>query len=141
MHNRAEARYANLIAEVIADLQGAIERAMRAGVGWDQIVVDPGFGFGKTPEHNLELLRHLDAIRLLGRPVLLGTSRKSTLGRVLDLPADQRLEATLATTALAVNARVDIVRVHDVRENVRAARMADAIVRGENAPTAEGDPR
>ena len=132
MHNRAEARYANLIAEVLADLQAAIERALRAGVAWDAIVVDPGFGFGKTPEHNLELLRHLDAIRLLGRPVLVGTSRKSTLGKVLDLPANQRVEATLATTALAANAGADIVRVHDVRENVRAARMADAIVRGEH---------
>src|SRR5262245_39385862 len=131
MHNRSEPRYANLIAEVLADLQAAIDRAMRAGVPWESIVVDPGFGFGKTPEHNLELLRHLDAIRLLGRPVLLGTSRKSTLGKVLDLPADQRVEATLATTALAAGARVDIVRVHDVRENVRAARMADAIVRGD----------
>jgi dihydropteroate synthase len=138
MHNRAEARYTNLIAEIMADLQAAIDRAMRAGVAWDSIVVDPGFGFGKTPEHNLELLRHLDAIRLLGRPVLLGTSRKSTLGKVLDLPADQRLEATLATTALAANARIDIVRVHDVRENVRAARMADAIARGETRK-AEGD--
>ena len=145
MHNRAEARYANLVAEVLADLQAAIDRALSAGVAWESIVVDPGFGFGKTPEHNLELLRHLDAFRLLGRPVLLGTSRKSTLGKVLDLPADQRLEATLATTALAVGARVDIVRVHDVRENVRAARMADAIVRGDNRPTdrptAEGDQR
>jgi len=138
MHNRAEARYTNLIAEIVADLQAAIDRALRAGVAWESIVVDPGFGFGKTPEHNLELLRHLDAIRLLGRPVLLGTSRKSTLGKVLDLPADQRLEATLATTALAASARVDIVRVHDVRENVRAARMADAIARGETQ-NAEGD--
>ena len=141
MHNRAEARYTNLIAEVLADLQAAIDSALNAGVEWDQIVVDPGFGFGKTPEHNLELLRHLDAVRLLGRPVLLGTSRKSTLGRVLDLPPDQRLEATLATTALAANARVDIVRVHDVRENVRVARMADAIVRGDNRPPAEGADR
>jgi dihydropteroate synthase len=132
MHNRAEARYTNLVAEIVADLQAAIDRAMRAGVAWDSIVVDPGFGFGKTPDHNLELLRHLDAIRLLGRPVLLGTSRKSTLGKVLDLPADQRLEATLATTALAAAALVDIVRVHDVRENVRAARMADAVVRADN---------
>ena len=135
MHNRAEARYTNLIGEVLADLQAAIDRALRAGVAWDAIVVDPGFGFGKTAEHNLELLRNLDAIRLLGRPVLLGTSRKSTLGKVLDLPADQRVEATLATTALAAAARVDIVRVHDVRENVRAARMADAIVRGEDGRT------
>jgi dihydropteroate synthase len=139
MHNRAEARYANLVAEVLADLQAAIDRALLAGVAWEAIVVDPGFGFGKTPEHNLELLRNLDAIRLLGRPVLLGTSRKSTLGKVLDLPPDERVEATLATTALAVAARVDMVRVHDVRENVRAARMADAIVRGDDGRTSEGD--
>ena len=130
MHNRAEARYTTLMPEILADLQGAIERAVRAGVAWADIVVDPGFGFGKAPEHNLALLRDLSALRLLGRPILLGTSRKSTLGKVLDLPADQRLEATLATTALAVAAGADIVRVHDVRPNVRVARMADAIVRG-----------
>ena len=130
MHNRAEARYTNLLPEVVADLQRAIERALGAGVPWDDIIVDPGFGFGKTAEHNLALLRELPSLAILGRPILLGTSRKSTLGRVLDLPADQRLEATLATTALAIASGVDIVRVHDVRENVRAARMADAIVRG-----------
>jgi dihydropteroate synthase len=130
MHNRAEASYSNLIPEILADLQRAIERAVRAGVRWADIVVDPGFGFGKAPQHNLALLRDLAALRLLGRPILLGTSRKSTLGKVLDLPADQRLEATLATTALAVAAGADIVRVHDVRPNVRVARMADAIVRG-----------
>ena len=130
MHNRAEARYSNLLPEILSDLQRAIERAVRVGVRWTDIIVDPGFGFGKAPEHNLALLRDLAALRLLGRPILLGTSRKSTLGKVLDLPADQRLEATLATTALAVAAGADIVRVHDVRPNVRVARMADAIVRG-----------
>jgi dihydropteroate synthase len=130
MHNRAEARYTTLLPEVVADLQRAIERALRAGVAWDAIVVDPGFGFGKTAEHNLALLRDLASLAILGRPILLGTSRKSTLGRVLDLPADQRLEATLATTALAIASGVDVVRVHDVRENVRAARMADAVIRG-----------
>lgn len=130
MHNRAEARYTNLIAEIVADLEAAIERALAAGVPWDAILVDPGFGFGKTPDHNLVLLRELGAIRLLGRPILLGTSRKSTLGKVLDLPADERLEATIATTALGIAAGVDMVRVHDVRANVRAARMTDAIVRG-----------
>jgi dihydropteroate synthase len=129
MHNRAEPRYVNLRAEVIADLQAAIERALRAGVAWDALVVDPGFGFGKTPEHNLALLRDLGALRVLGRPILLGTSRKSTLGRVLDLPPDQRVEATVATTVLGIAAGVDVVRVHDVKENVRAARMTDAIVR------------
>jgi dihydropteroate synthase len=130
MHNRGEARYRNLVAEVVSDLQRALDRALDAGVPWDRLLVDPGFGFGKTPDHNLTLLAGLDAIRVLGRPVLLGTSRKSTLGKVLDLPADQRVEATLATTALAVAAGVDVVRVHDVRENVRAARVADAILRG-----------
>ena len=130
MHNRAEARYRNLLAEVLADLQRALDRALDAGVPWDHLLVDPGFGFGKTPDHNLALLAGLDAIRVLGRPIVLGTSRKSTLGKVLDVPADQRVEATLATTALAVAAGADIVRVHDVRENVRAARVADAILRG-----------
>lgn len=130
MHNRAEARYTNLMPEIVADLQRAIERALRAGVAWDDILIDPGFGFGKTAEHNLVLLRELPILAILGRPILLGTSRKSTLGRVLDLPADQRLEATIATTALAIAAGVDVVRVHDVRENVRAARMSDAVVRG-----------
>jgi dihydropteroate synthase len=130
MHNRAEARYRNVVAEVIADLQRALERALAAGVAWEMLIVDPGIGFGKTAEHNLALLRDLSLVTALGRPVLLGTSRKSTIGKVLDLPADQRLEGTLATTALGVAAGVDMVRVHDVRANVRAARMADAIVRG-----------
>jgi dihydropteroate synthase len=130
MHNRTEARYADLVAEVVSDLRRAVERALRVGVAWDRILVDPGFGFGKTPAHNLVILRELGALRALGRPILLGTSRKSTLGLVLDLPADQRLEATLATTALGIAAGADIVRVHDVRANVRTARMADAVVRG-----------
>jgi dihydropteroate synthase len=129
MHNRAEAQYTNLVAEVVADLEAAIERALRAGVAWERIVVDPGIGFGKTAEHNLALLHDLRALSVLGRPILLGTSRKSTIGKVLDLPAEERLEGTLATTALGIAAGVDIVRVHDVLENVRAARMADAIIR------------
>jgi len=131
MHNRAEARYTNLMAEVVADLEAAIGRAVRAGVDREAILIDPGFGFGKTAEHNLELLRGLGELRSLGRPILLGTSRKSTLGKVLDLPPGERVEATLVTTALGIAGGVDLVRVHDVRENVRAARMADAIVRGE----------
>ena len=130
MHNRAEARYTTLLPEVIADLQRALERAVAVGVRWDDLIVDPGFGFGKTPEHNLALLRDLPALRMLGRPILVGTSRKSTLGRILDLPATERLEATLATTALAIAGGADVIRVHDVRPNVRAARISDAIVRG-----------
>jgi dihydropteroate synthase len=130
MHNRGQARYRNLVPEVIADLQAALERALDAGVPWDHLIVDPGFGFGKTPDHNLALLTDLGALRVLRRPLLLGTSRKSTLGKVLDLPPDERVEATAATTVLGIAAGADIVRVHDVRENVRSARVADAILRG-----------
>ena len=103
---------------------------MAAGVAWENTIVDPGIGFGKTAEQNLAVLHDLAALRTLGRPVLLGTSRKSTIGKVLDLPADQRVEGTIATTALGIAAGVDIIRVHDVQPNVRAARMADAVVRG-----------
>jgi dihydropteroate synthase len=142
MHNRAEPRYQDLVAEVIADLRAAIERAVGAGVAREQLIVDPGFGFGKTPEHNVAILAALGELRVLGRPILLGTSRKSTLGRILDLPADQRLEATLATTALGIAAGADVVRVHDVRANVRVARTADAIIRGtwRSSQSVEGGP-
>jgi dihydropteroate synthase len=140
MHNRAEARYDDVAAEIVADLAAAIERAVRAGVVRERLIVDPGFGFGKTAEHNVAALAGIGALRVLGRPILLGTSRKSTLGKILDLPADERLEATLATTAIGIAGGVDIVRVHDVRANVRAARTADAIIRGNWRPsaTAEG---
>ncbi len=141
-HNREQATYRSIVAEVIADLQRAVERAVAAGCTWESLIVDPGIGFGKTPEQNLELLRDLDELRVLGRPILLGTSRKSTIGKVLDLPADQRVEGTLATTALGIAAGVDIVRVHDVAANVRAARMSDAVVRGGwHAAVAAGAPR
>ena len=131
MHNRSEPRYRNLLPEVVADLWRALERAVDAGVPWDRLIVDPGFGFGKTPDHNLALLAGLGSLRVLGRPILLGTSRKSTLGKLLDLPPDQRVEATAATSVLGIAAgAADIVRVHDVLENVRAARVADAVVRG-----------
>src|SRR5262245_26637063 len=130
MHGRGEPVYTDVVGEVLEDLRRAVTVAERAGVASEDILVDPGIGFGKTAEQNLELLRNLGALRAIGRPILLGTSRKSTIGRVLDLPADERVEGTLVTTALGVAAGVDIVRVHDVRANVRAARMADAIVRG-----------
>jgi dihydropteroate synthase len=129
MHNRAEPIYRDVVAEVIADLDRAIERAIEAGCPVDSLIVDPGFGFGKTPEHNLEIVRRLAELHVLGRPILLGTSRKSTLGRVLDLPPEERLEATLATSAIAVAAGVDLVRVHDVRANLRVTRLCDAIFR------------
>ncbi|MGA3058505.1 MAG: dihydropteroate synthase [Candidatus Limnocylindrales bacterium] len=131
MHNRAEPVYRDLVAEVLSDLRAALDRAMAAGVPRDNLIVDPGFGFGKTPEHNLLILRELSALHVLGRPILLGTSRKSTLGRVLGgVPPQERLDATLATTALGIAAGVDIVRVHDVRANVQVARVSDAVVRG-----------
>ena len=144
MHNRAEPRYRDLVSDVVGDLRAALDRAVRLGVAVEDLIVDPGFGFGKTPEQNLAILRELGALRALGRPILLGTSRKSTIGRVLDLPVDQRLEGTLATTALGIAAGADIVRVHDVRANIRAARMSDAIIRDtwrEDIPAAaEGGP-
>ena len=123
-----------MAARVVADLRMALGRAASRGCPSDLIIVDPGIGFGKTAGQNLELLRDLRELRALGRPLLLGASRKSTIGRVLDLPPDERLEGTLATTALGVAGGADIVRVHDVRANVRVARMSDAIVRGWRPP-------
>lgn len=132
MHNRAEPRYSDLMAEIVADLRAALERAVHLGVPHENLIVDPGFGFGKTPEHNLIALRDLAALRVLGRPILLGTSRKSTLGRVLGgVGPEDRLEATLATTALGIAGGANIVRVHDVLANVRVARMCDAVLQGE----------
>ena len=123
--------YRDLMSDVTASLAASMGMAAAAGVEVEQLVVDPGFGFGKTPEHNLELLRRLRELRSLGRPILVGTSRKSTIGKVLgDLPADQRVEGTAATVALAIAGGADIVRVHDVREMARVAKMADAVVRG-----------
>ncbi len=130
MHNRRAARYDDLVREVVADLGAAVERAIALGVAEADLLIDPGIGFGKTADHNVALLRDLGALRTLGRPIVLGTSRKSTLGRILDLPPEDRLEGTLATTALGIAAGVDVVRVHDVEANVRAARVSDAIVRG-----------
>jgi dihydropteroate synthase len=131
MHNRATPVYEDVVAEVVADLKAALDRALAAGVPLEELIVDPGFGFGKTPEHNILVMRGLASLHALGRPILLGTSRKSTLGLILGgVPPGERLEATVATTALGIAAGVDIVRVHDVLANVQAARVSDAIVRG-----------
>jgi dihydropteroate synthase len=131
MHNRDVASYTDFMAELLADLRAALDRAQAVGVPPRNLIVDPGFGFGKTSEHNIEVMRRLGEVRKLGYPVLLGTSRKSTLGHVLGgAPSEERLEATLATTALGISGGADIIRVHDVLPNVRAARMSDAIVRG-----------
>lgn len=122
-------RYTDLMGEITAFLTEAADRALAVGLGPDRIVVDPGIGFGKTVEHNLEILRRLEELRALGYPVLVGTSRKSTIGKVTGAEPHQRLEGTAATVALAIAAGADIVRVHDVKEMAQAAKMADAILR------------
>jgi dihydropteroate synthase len=121
--------YEDLIEDVKRELFLSVDLAVKAGVEESRIILDPGVGFGKTREHNLELIDRLDEIRALGYPVLLGTSRKSFIGFTLDLPADQRVEGTAATVAVGITRGADIIRVHDVKEMVRVARMTDAIVR------------
>jgi dihydropteroate synthase len=129
MHNKNEAVYNNLIEDVLTELKQSIDIALNAGVEAGNIIVDPGIGFGKTWEHNLAIMRHLEEFKRLDYPILLGTSRKSFIGRVLDLPVDDRLEGTLATTVVGIVKGVDIVRVHDVKPNKRVAVMTDAMVR------------
>ena len=119
-------RYDDLMGEITLFLKAAIERATAAGIGEDQIVVDPGLGFGKTTAHNLAIVRRLPELVVLGRPVLIGPSRKGFIGRVLDLPIEDRLEGTLATAAYAVAQGARILRVHDVKPVVRAVRMVEA---------------
>ncbi len=120
--------YKDLMGEVAFFLKAAVERATAAGLGDDQIAVDPGIGFGKTTEHNLGVLRRLPELAVLGKPILVGPSRKSFIGNVLDLPVGERLEGTLATAAYAVVQGARILRVHDVRPTVRAVRMVEACI-------------
>jgi dihydropteroate synthase len=129
MRNRQQ-KY-DIVSDVIRFLAKSIDTALEAGIAWEHIIIDPGIGFGTTPEENLALLRRLGELRALGRPILLGTSRKSTIGLVLGgLPASERLEGTAATVALGIAQGADIVRVHDAREMTRVVKMSDAIVRG-----------
>ena len=130
MHNQQGTDYKDLLSEVKLSLQESVRVAVDAGVARHDIWVDPGFGFGKTPEHNIEILRRLNEVKALGFPVLVGTSRKSTIGAVLGLPVEERLEGTAATVALAIANGADLIRVHDVKAMARVARMADAVVRG-----------
>jgi dihydropteroate synthase len=122
--------YEDLMADIIAGLRASIARARAAGIPEERIIVDPGLGFGKTAEQNLEVMRRLREVRSLGRPVLVGPSRKSTIGRVLGLPPEKRQEGTAALVTLAIAGGADIVRVHDVRQMVRVVRMTDAVVYG-----------
>ena len=130
MHDQVPDDRGDLLASIVGELSRRLDRALAAGIAWEQLIIDPGFGFGKGPRENLELLRRLGELRVLGRPILAGTSRKGTIGRVLGLPPDERVEGTAATVALAIAGGADIVRVHDVRAMVRVARMTDAVVRG-----------
>lgn len=131
MHNRPFPHYEDFFEDMLDDMRQTLAIAKVSGISRDNIILDTGVGFGKNYEHNLEAIRRLEEFRTrLGYPVLLGTSRKSVIGLTLDLPADERLEGTLATTVIGVMQGVSIVRVHDVKENVRAARMALAVRKG-----------
>lgn len=127
MHNRKEPDYGNFLQDVAADLAETIHLAEKAGIAEDKIILDPGVGFGKTYENNLEIINCLEELHMFGYPLLLGTSRKSVIGLTLNLPVTERLEGTLVTTVMAVMKRCAFVRVHDVQANIRAIKMAEAI--------------
>ena len=130
MHNQKGTQYRDLVPNLVSSLKDSVRTALEAGVPRDNIIVDPGIGFGKTPDQNLAVLARLDELKELDCPILVGTSRKSTLGLLLDLPAEERVEATAATVSLAIAGGADLVRVHDVKEMVRVCRVTDAVVRG-----------
>lgn len=130
MHNRDNKEYKNLIEDILDDLKESIKIAKEAGVKDENIILDPGIGFAKTYEQNLDVMDNLERLKELGYPMLLGTSRKSMIGLTLDLPVEERVEGTIATTVIGImKDACDFVRVHDVLENSRAAKMTDAIVR------------
>lgn len=127
---QAAPHYDDVVDDVCAFFEERVAAAERAGVKRERIWLDPGFGFGKTVAHNLELLRRLDAFKRFGLPVLIGTSNKSTIGAVLNAPVHERMEGTAATVAIAIAKGADAVRVHDVKTMARVVRMSDAIIRG-----------
>ena len=127
MHNRDNTKYKNFMKEVKKDLRASLAIAQKYGIKRDRIMLDPGVGFGKTREQNLTVMNHLEEIVAMGYPVLLGASRKSVIGLTLDLPVDEREEGTIATSVIGAMKGCQFVRVHDVKKNVRALRMADAI--------------
>lgn len=129
VQNQRDSTFHDFFPELISSLERSIDWALKSGVDWNNIIVDPGFGFGKTVEQNLELIRRLDELKSLGRPILIGPSRKSAIGAVLTLPIDQRLEGTAATVAISIARGVDVVRIHDVPQMVRVIKMSDAIIR------------
>lgn len=129
-HNRKEAKYGSFVEEVLWDMGETLDLASKAGIDYGRIIVDPGIGFGKTYENNLELIDRLEMLHSLGYPFLVGASRKSVIGTALGLPVTERMEGTLVTTVYAVQKGAMFVRVHDVKENVRAVKMAEAIKNG-----------
>jgi dihydropteroate synthase len=129
MHNRTEASYNRFLPDFMEDMRECVKIAERAGISQDQMILDPGVGFGKTYEMNLEIIQKLEVMHELHLPILLGTSRKSVIGLTLDLPADEREEGTAVTTVYAVQKRCAFVRVHDVEKNKRAILMTQAIMR------------
>ena len=126
-HNRKEMKYKNLIEEMLWDLEASLELASSKGIAYDKIILDPGIGYGKSYENNLEIIDNLQKFHSLGYPLLLGASRKSVVGMGLDLPVNDRMEGTLVTTVYGVQRGVMFVRVHDVKENARAVKMTEAI--------------
>jgi dihydropteroate synthase len=142
MHNRDTVDAdLDIVADMIDFFRRSIDIALAAGVPEADVIVDPGIGFGKTFEQNLETLARLGELAVLGRPILLGTSRKSMIGRILDLPPEDRLNGTLATNVAGILAGAAVIRVHDVRPHVEAARVADRIVAAKAAVAAAGAPR
>ena len=129
MHNRENDKYGNFLEEFADDMREILQIAERAGISRDKIILDPGVGFAKSYEQNLEIISRLEIMHELGCPVLLGTSRKSVIGLTLDLPADQREEGTMVTTVYGVQKGCAFVRVHDVEKNKRAVRMTRALMR------------
>jgi len=128
MHNRERADYTDFLKDVYKDLQDSIDIALTAGITKDKIITDPGVGFAKTYEQNLDIIKHMEILDGLGFPVLLGTSRKSVIGLTLDLPVSERLEGTIVTTVLGVQKNALFVRVHDVKANYRAVKMMEALL-------------
>lgn len=133
MHNRKEAVYEDFFADYLKDIEEILALAKKAGIPKELIILDPGVGFGKTYEQNLTAINRLEALQDFGCPVLLATSRKSVIGLTLDLPSDQRLEGTLVTTVMGVEKKASFIRVHDVKENYRTIRMAQAILQERKA--------
>ena len=128
MHNRSEPTYQDYLNDVVADLKECVRIAKDVGISDDKIILDPGVGFGKTYQMNLEIINHVDMLHSLDFPILLGTSRKSVIGQTLNLPTDQRVEGTLATTVVGVLKGCAFVRVHDIKENKRVIQMTEAIM-------------